>query len=321
MSGHGAAPKQFGTRIVQALSLVTIFGVLYVATHYTPELRDELGTVAAVGFLLLAGTLLSELLEPIGLPHLSGYLLAGIIGGPHVLHLVDHGTVERLSPVNTISLSLIALAGGAELRTETLRKVAKSLGWATLTQSLIVLFVMMGVFLALTRFIPFAAQLPLGAAVAVAMLWGVMCLTRSPSACLGILAQTRARGPVATFSLAFIMASDVVVIVLVAAAMMIARPVLIPGAEFSLGAFSHLWNELVGSIAVGTTLGLALGCVPASARGAAALAHLARDWLRALTVPEVRPRRPAARVHHGRIRRAKPHESGPEVTPRRRGDG
>jgi Kef-type K+ transport system membrane component KefB len=258
MSGHGAAPKQFGTRVIQALALATTFGILFVATRYTPSLREELGLVAAVGFLLLAGTLLSELLEPIGLPHLSGYLLAGIIGGPHILHLVDHGTVERLSPVNTISLALIALAGGAELRTETLKKVARSLGWATLCQSTIVLFVMAGVFLALSGFIPFARDLPFGARAAAALLWGVLCITRSPSACLGILSQTRARGPVATFSLAFIMASDVVVIVLVAIAMMIARPLLTPGGEFSLQDFDRLWHELVGSIAIGTTLGLAL---------------------------------------------------------------
>ena len=57
-----------------------------------------------------------------------------------------------------MSLALIALAGGAELRTDTLKKVARSLGWATLTQSLIVLVVMAGVFFALSRFIPFAAQ-------------------------------------------------------------------------------------------------------------------------------------------------------------------
>ena len=44
-----------------------------------PELEAHLGTVAGIGFLLLAGTLLSELLETIGLPHLSGYLLAGIM--------------------------------------------------------------------------------------------------------------------------------------------------------------------------------------------------------------------------------------------------
>jgi Kef-type K+ transport system membrane component KefB len=258
VSGHGSPPKQFGTRVIQALALATSFGVLYAATRFAPSLREELGTVAAVGFLLLAGTLLSELLEPIGLPHLSGYLLAGIIGGPHVLHLVDHTTVNRLSPINTISLALIALAGGAELRTETLRQVARSLGWATFTQSTIVLVVMAGVFLALSGFIPFASELPLGARMAVALLWGVLCITRSPSACLGILAQTRARGPVATFSLAFIMLSDVVVIVLVAVAMMIARPLLTQSAEFSFQDIEALGHHLVASIALGTTLGLAL---------------------------------------------------------------
>jgi Kef-type K+ transport system membrane component KefB len=258
VSGHGGAPKQLGTRFIQALALATIFALLFAVRRFTPSLREELGTVAAIGLLLLAGTLLSELLEPFGLPHLSGYLAAGILGGPHVLHLVDHETVDHLTPVNTIALSLIALAGGAELRTETLRKVARSLGWATLTQSTIVLVVMGGVFLALSGFIPFVAPLPVGARLAAAMLWGVLCVTRSPSACLGILSQTRARGPIATFSLAFIMTSDVVVIVLVALAMMIARPLLTPGAEFSLHDFQHLWDELAGSIAIGTTLGLAL---------------------------------------------------------------
>jgi Kef-type K+ transport system membrane component KefB len=257
MSGHGAAPKQFGTRVIQALALATTFGILFLATRYTPSLREELGVVAGVGFLLLAGTLLSELLEPFGLPHLSGYLLAGIIGGPHVLHFVDHGTVELMQPVNTISLALIALAGGAELRWETLKKVARSLGWAMFTQSTIVLFVMAGVFFALSGFIPFARDLPFGARFAASLLWGVLCITRSPSACMGILSQTRARGPVATFSLAFIMASDVVVIVLVAVVMMVARP-LLNATEFSLQDFNRLWHELVGSIAIGTTLALAL---------------------------------------------------------------
>jgi hypothetical protein len=72
VSGHGSAPKQLGTRVIQALALATSFGVLYAATRFAPSLREELGTVAAVGFLLLSGTLLSELLEPFGLPHLSG---------------------------------------------------------------------------------------------------------------------------------------------------------------------------------------------------------------------------------------------------------
>jgi Kef-type K+ transport system membrane component KefB len=258
MSGHGGAPKGFGTRLVQAFALAVTFGLLFGATRLTPELEGQLGTVAAIGFLLLAGTLMSELLETIGLPHLSGYLLAGIIGGPYILHLVDHHTVERLSPVNTLALSLIALAGGAELRMSMLREVAKSLGYAMVLQSFLVWAVMAGVFLACSRFIPFVAGLSFAELFGVSLLWGVLSIARSPSACMGILAQTRAKGPVATFSLAFIMASDVVVVVLLAVALMIARPLITGSGGFSLQDVQVLGHHLIGSIAFGTTLGLTL---------------------------------------------------------------
>jgi Kef-type K+ transport system membrane component KefB len=262
VSSHAGAPKGFGTRLVQAVALVVTFGTLYAATRVTPELQDRLGTVAAIGFLLLAGTLLSELLETIGLPHLSGYLLAGIVGGPYVLHLVDHHTVERLTPVNTLALSLIALAGGAELRMSTLREVAKSLRYATLVQSLFVMLAMALVFIAVAPYLPFVAKLELLPLIGVALLWGVLSISRSPSACMGILAQTRAKGPVATFSLAFIMLSDVVVVLLLAVAMMIARPLISGGAGFSLKDLEALGHEVLGSVAFGTTLGLALAARP-----------------------------------------------------------
>ena len=80
MSGHGSAQKGLATRAVQALALAVSFGVLFVLSHFTADVESRLGAMTAIGFLVLAGTLLSELLEPIGLPHLSGYLLAGIVG-------------------------------------------------------------------------------------------------------------------------------------------------------------------------------------------------------------------------------------------------
>jgi len=258
MSGHGGAPKGIGTRLVQAIALVVTFATLYAATRLTPEIENELGTVAAIGFLLLAGTLMSELLETIGLPHLSGYLLAGIVGGPHLLHLVDHHTVEALTPVNTLALSLIALGGGAELRVDTLREVAKSLRYATIVQSFFVMAVMTLVFIGVSPYLPFVSKLGVVPLVGTALLWGVLSISRSPSACMGILAQTRAKGPVATFSLAFIMLSDVVVVLLLAIAMMIARPMITGVGGFSLKDVEALGHELLGSVAFGTTLGLVL---------------------------------------------------------------
>ncbi|HVY29199.1 MAG TPA: cation:proton antiporter [Polyangiaceae bacterium] len=258
MSNLSAAQKGFGTRIIQLLALVAAFGVLLALTLLAPDSDSSLGVMTAIGFLVLAGTLLSELLEPLKLPHLTGYLFAGVAAGPHVLHLVGHETVKQLAPVNTLALALIALAGGVELRLGTLRSVAKSLTYASTLQSFVVLFVMSGVFLALSRFIPFARNLPLKPLLGVALLWGALSVTRSPSACMGILAQTRAKGPLATFSLGFIMLSDVLVVMLLAFAIMLARPLITPGAQLSIEDFNVLGHEILGSISMGTTLGLVL---------------------------------------------------------------
>jgi Kef-type K+ transport system membrane component KefB len=258
MSGHGGAKKGLATRGVQLLALAISFGVLFALGHLRAEVESRLGIMTAIGFLVLAGTLLSELLEPIGLPHLTGYLAAGIVGGPHVLHLVDHETVVQLLPVNTLALALIALAGGVELRIETLRSVAKSLTCASLIQTFVVLIGMGGLFLAVSRFIPFARDLELHPLLGVALLWGALSVTRSPSACMGILSQTRAKGPLATFSLGFIMLSDVVVVMMIATAIMLARPLITPGSSISIDDFNVLGHEILGSISMGTTIGLLL---------------------------------------------------------------
>jgi Kef-type K+ transport system membrane component KefB len=251
-------PRGLGTRLLQAASLVVVFALLFLATRVVPEIHEGVGTIAAVGFLLLAGTLMSELAEVIRVPHLTGYLLAGIIAGPYVLELIDHHSVANLARVNGLALALIALEGGAELKLAIVKKGLRSLLWATLLQSSLVVVGVACVFFALRPFIPFLAPLPTMAVIGVALMWGVLSITRSPSAALGILSQTRATGPVATFTLTFVMASDLVVVVLVAACLTVVQPMVDPSGSISMREFEALGHELLGSIALGTTLGLVL---------------------------------------------------------------
>ena len=77
MSSEAARPKTLMTRATEALLLALVFGVMFVATRAVPEVSGGVGAIAAVGFLLLAGTLASEIVEAIGLPHLSGYIAPG----------------------------------------------------------------------------------------------------------------------------------------------------------------------------------------------------------------------------------------------------
>jgi Kef-type K+ transport system membrane component KefB len=243
-------------RSIDLLSLGILFGVMWGAKVFAPAYLGEAAFIAGLGFLLLAGTLLSELVEVVGMPHLTGYLFAGIAAGPHVLHLVDHESVKRLEPVNTLAIALIALAGGAELRLDSLKRGLRSLSYALLLHTVLGMALMAVVF-GLAR-PAFVRNLPFEAMVGVSILWGVVAITRSPSATLGVLSQTRASGPLARFSLAFVMASDLVVVVMLALAMTLARPLLEPGAELSLSAFRSLGHEMLGSVSLGTTLGLLL---------------------------------------------------------------
>jgi Kef-type K+ transport system membrane component KefB len=253
-----AAGRSTGSRVATLAVALGLLGLMMAAARLVPGDEARAGTIAAIGFLLLVAGAAAHVTEPLGVPHLTAYLLAGVAVGPFGLGVVGHQAVVDLQAVNALALALIALAGGAELRVEALKAGLRGLGWATLVQNGLGLLGMAAVFFAARPLIPFARDLSTEALLGAALLWGAVAVTRSPSALLGVVAQTRARGPVTAFSLNFVMTSDVVVVVVLAVAMTLARPLLEPGAAVSFASFGHLGHELVGSVAVGTTLGLGL---------------------------------------------------------------
>jgi hypothetical protein len=129
---------------------------------------------------------------------------------------------------------------------------------ATIFQTLIVLVAVGGTFYALAGFMSFTRDLAPMAVIGVSLLWGCLAIARSPSAALGILSQTHAQGPLARYTLAFIMTSDIVVVVILAGAITLARTLVDPNVPFTSEAFGELGHELLGSVALGTTLGIVL---------------------------------------------------------------
>jgi Kef-type K+ transport system membrane component KefB len=258
VSASATPAKGAGARVGQLVSLAVVVGIFALLTNIVPRAGGSGVVVAVTGFLLLAGMLTSELFELIKLPHLTGYIAAGVIAGPYVLHFVDHATVKRLEIVNTLALALIALAGGLELRIADVRTLARSLGVHTLVQTLLVLATQATLFASLGAYVDFTKNLGLSALLGVGLLWGVLAVSRSPSATLAILSQTHAKGPLARFSLAFVMSSDVVVLVLMAATLALVRPMIEPGNAVSLKSLISVGHEVLGSVSLGTTLGLLL---------------------------------------------------------------
>jgi Kef-type K+ transport system membrane component KefB len=256
----GTTRNKLSTRLLQMVA-VTVLGGLMFAAKRLVHAEHNLGNydiVAALGLLLICGTLVGELLETVRIPHLTAYLAVGVVAGQYVLKLVDHAAVERLQTFNTLALALIAFAGGAELKLDLVKRSLRSLSASALTQCVLVFIGATAVFIAVTPLLPFARGQALAIVIGVALLWGVLSITRSPAATLAILSQTRAQGPLATFSLAFVMLSDVLVIVIASTVIALVKPMLDPGAALSLDSLRHLGHEILGSISLGTSLGLVM---------------------------------------------------------------
>ena len=254
VTGHSAIV----TRLSAVVGLVVVFGALMATERVAPNVHGSFGVISAVGFLLLAGMLSAQLCEVVGLPHLTAYIAVGVASGPHVLHLIDHETVSQLSSVNTLALALIALAGGAELRIPMLVPQRKSLVYANIVHSLLGTALLALTFHLCAPFVPFTRSEPLRVVIGISVLWGVMAISRSPSATLGIFAQMRPDGPLSRFALAFVMSSDIVVAVLTTLAIALVQPLIEPTSGIAIGDLLALAHEIFGSITLGTTVGFAL---------------------------------------------------------------
>lgn len=258
MSGHAAAPPS-GSALAPlaalALTLAIGWGVHALPIPAVPHAGSGL---LALGLLLLVGDLLAQLGERLRLPHLTGYLAAGMLIGPHGLGLVSEHTVSTLSPLNTLALALIALSAGAELTWTMLRSGARSLGGAVVTQLAIAFPLgVAGLFL-LRGQLPFLQGMSDGQVAGVALLWGSIALSRSPAAVLGVIGQLRPDGPLTRYAMQMVIAFDLVVLVLFALVKTGAALLLDPGAEFSLEGLEEVGMGLLGAVACGTTLGLAI---------------------------------------------------------------
>jgi Kef-type K+ transport system membrane component KefB len=242
--------------IFRLLVLVAVFGCMWATSRLSPAYVGPATPVAALGFLLLAGQLSGELGSYLRLPHLTGYLLAGLVAGPHVLDLIGHDTVEQLQAVNGPALALVAFSAGAELTLDMLRQGLRGILLGIVTQTVCLFVVMSAVFVAARPIMPFLAHQPLQATLGLGLLWAVVAIVKSPSAVLGVMAETGSQGVLTRFAVSMVVILDIVVLVFFAVALVFARTLIEPGSAFSLAELAEVGHEIVASIALGTTIGL-----------------------------------------------------------------
>jgi len=100
--------------MIPMLLLLALGGLMHAARSFT-DAAGAAGVELAFGFLLLVAFFNARFLHKLGLPHLTCYLLAGIIAGPQLLDLVTDDMTKQLKVVSDVAVCMIALTAGAEL--------------------------------------------------------------------------------------------------------------------------------------------------------------------------------------------------------------
>lgn len=237
-----------------ALLLMLMFGVSLLGL-----LRVDQGTPVtfAGAALLLSAIFAGKLAHAVGLPRLTGYLLVGILVGPHALGFITADALGGLELVKGLAVSLIALAAGTELKLGLLRRVGVKVTLMCLGVSGAVFAVILGVLLALKPLLSFMSGMDWPQAIAASALISSVIVSFSPTVTIAIVQETGARGRFTEFLMAFVIIGDLIVLLAFAIAAGATKAAFGDGFD-PAGLLRGVGWELFGSILFGGILGIGM---------------------------------------------------------------
>jgi alpha,alpha-trehalose-phosphate synthase [UDP-forming] len=207
----------------------------------------------ALGFALVAASIVGWLFEFLRLPRVTGYLAFGLVCGPFVANIITEPMARDLRAASGFSIALIAFIAGLQLQLarRPLAAIARLSGVAVAvvwTGLVVVLYLVWPL-------LPIGPSLDGLERAAAAVLSATVLAGVWPTGTVAVITESRARGPLSTLSATSVVLVEVVVIVLFAICLQASRYAFdAPVGDGRTLAAATAWT-LLGSSAFGALLG------------------------------------------------------------------
>jgi Kef-type K+ transport system membrane component KefB len=246
-------------RPMRSIATLVALGLMMAVFHrVTAGGPLEARATLALGFLLLAAYVGGELARSVRLPRLTGYLIVGFAVGPAWLGLVRREEVDALRFIADAAVALIGLAVGSALTLESLRQTRVALARLATGAIVFPFLAVTLVMLSVSAWFPLTRHESPGDGAVVALVLGAVAAASSPALTLAMMSELDARGPVARALLSISVVKDIAAVTLFVLVLANGRMLTSPGA-LNMEVAGTAMLQLVGSVAVGTLLGFALG--------------------------------------------------------------
>lgn len=242
--------------VKRLLTLTALIAFAYLVMALDAPAQHRTTATVLLGFILLVAYIAGAAAAGFRLPRVTGYVLVGIVVGPYALGIFTEELVASLRTIDELALALIALTAGGELQMAELRRSLRSLVGMTLGILVAVLGGVMVLVLALKPVTPGLAEASWGFTVAVALIVAIWCANSSPDATIAVINESGAKGEVTDTILSVTIFKDVLVIVLFAVGLSVARP-LTGDAGFDAALIGTVAWEVIGAFLAGGLLGWA----------------------------------------------------------------
>ena len=215
----------------------------------------------SIAIALIVGLAMTRVIKPLGLPAVTGYLIAGVLIGPYCLGQLGVLTginglgfptmeyADRFGIISDVALGFIAFSIGNEFRLSQIRQIGKKAAVIGVFQALTAT-VFVDVALCILSTLLGEDVFPMSAAITL----GAVATATAPAATLMVVRQYKAKGPVTDILLPIVALDDAVGLVVFAVSFGISKAMVSGTVDFVSIIIDPI-IEIIASLALGAAMG------------------------------------------------------------------
>jgi len=196
-------------------------------------------TLFYIGLIFVLGAFMKLISFRLGILNVVGYLVLGFLIGPEVLGIVSYEFIKNTEVITELSLALIAVLVGANLKYNVIKLVWKQIAAVSFFETLFTFLFISG------SFYFFFGSLGLGFAeekrLTIALLFGSLASATAPATILAIIYELKAEGKFSSFLLSVVAVDNAMALFLFSFVVTIINTISDVDGIFSFAIFSVFW--------------------------------------------------------------------------------
>ncbi|MCK4440391.1 MAG: cation:proton antiporter, partial [Sulfurovaceae bacterium] len=184
-------------------------------------------TLFFVGLIMVLGSFMKFISHRAKILNVVGYLILGLITGPEVLNIIPQHFIDNTHIITDLSLSLISVLVGANLRYNILKEVWKQIVIISIFEAIFTFIFISSVFYLLFDFLEFGFTH--NYRLIISVIFGGLASATAPATILAVIHELKVKGKFSSFLLGVVATDNAIALILFSFILIITSSIMYSG--------------------------------------------------------------------------------------------